>query len=518
MADNKKCSACGAVLVDGIMFCPNCGTPVEQQEAKTEASTVEETEKTTVEETANAIGEAKDEETKVEDFAKEQIQEAKANEEKVEAIVGEEKEEVAEEVKEEAAQPVQPTQAAQPVQQAAGQGSAATDALMGKIKAFGTAKIAAILGGILAVIIVISIIVSNHKTTINLEDYVKVKVEGYDESGEAEIDWNDDKLDKAILEAMGYDADDEDEVVDAYSDYLEVKGAISFRANKTEGLSNGDKIKVTIKFDNDVAGDHGIKFKGEAYEYTVKGLEELREVDPFEGLTVTFDGKSPGARAHFEYSGEDFIYSYQFSADKEDELKVGDKIKVTCDVSEYTLEDEGVKLSSTEKEYTVEGVDAYFDTLADVESEALTDIKTDTEAVITSYFAEHKDYIAQSGLTYEGCYMLIDKDGDTWYGYNTLYVIYSATVSSKEKGHDKKFKPTKVFFPVKYTEVIKDKDGKITWNRSDYSPIEGSTKLQYSWSNVDGYTDGKDMYAELIEPNKADWNYEISAALQSFGN
>jgi hypothetical protein len=115
--------------------------------------------------------------------------------------------------------------------------------------------------------------------------------------------------------------------------------------------------------------------------------------------------------------------------------------------------------------------------------------------------------------------MLKNKNGDDWYGYNNVYVIYSETVASKEKGSDKKFKATKVYLPVKFTKIVKAVDGTISYERDSYGSIEGETKLEYSWwSKVKGYTNGKDMYEDLISPNKADYDYEISTALQSFGN
>lgn len=499
--ETNVCSKCGATLVEGILFCPSCGAPVNQvEEEKVEkvAETVEEKVEETVKATSEEVVETSEEKT-VE--VKETVNDAS---------------------QETVAQPATPVQPATPAQP----GTASEEnELMNKIKAFGTAKLAAICGGILAVIIVISIIVSNHKTTINLEDYVKVEVEGYDGNGEADVSWKSDELDKAIIEALGYDDEDDLEDLDsgkaleAYSAYLDIKDSLKLKTNKTEDLSNGDKIKVTIKYDNEVAGKYGIKFKGDTYEMTVSGLEELRKVDPFDGLTVSFDGKSPSVRVNFDYDGkEDFINSYDFRADTDDEVRLGDKITVTCDISDYTLKEEGVQLTSTTKEYTVENVDAYFETLADVESEALEDLKKETEDVITSYFAEQKDHIKQDGLTYEGCYLLTSKDGDAWYGYNKAYVIYSANVSSKEKGSDKKFETTKVYFPVKFKEVIKAQDGKITWERYSYDGIQGETELEFGWRNVKGYTDGKDMYEELISPDKAEYNYEISASLQSFGN
>lgn len=532
MGDNKNnetnntsvCSVCGATIREGIKFCTSCGTPVDQatKEVKEEATVEEKTEAVVeaVEEKAEATEETMEEKAEevVED-AKEEVEETVA--ESTEAV----KETVNETINETPVQPVTPTPVQPTTPTSAGTpGGAGTNEIVEKIKGLGTTKIAAIAGGILVVIMVAVMLISGHKEKINLEDYIKVEVDGYNGSGTAEVEWKE-SLDKAIVKALGYDEDDVKDLTDSesleiYNEYKEVMDAIEFKVDKEENLSNGDKITVKITYDNKEAKEHGIKFTGEKYVMTVKGLEELRGVDPFDGLEVTYSGKSPNASVRFEYKGEeDFINGYYFKADKEDGLRVGDKITVTCEVPDYAIDDKGVKITSTTKEYTVENVEAYLEKLADVESKVLTDIKTETEDVVNAYFTKEKDSLKKDELKYEGLYVLTKKDEDTWYGYNTVYVIYSANVSCKVKSGDKKFKTTKVYFPVKFTEVIEGLDGKVTWKRYDYDDIQGKSGLEYGWfGEVEGYADGKDMYDELIGASKADYNYEISPALQAFGN
>lgn len=384
-------------------------------------------------------------------------------------------------------------------------------------------------GAVLLVILILVLILVNGKKTINLEEYVTVGTDGYDGQGTAYAEWKS-ELEDVVLKAMGIDAEKMDEYIDngdflnsdsslakayaAYEKYDEMMESLDLHIDKSENLSNGDKITVTITYNNELAAENGIKFTGEKYVYVVSGLEKLEAVDPFEGLTVEFTGASPQLKAELSYnSPQDFLQESQFSIDKIENLKIGDTVTVTCNCSKEDAAYHGVSLSETTKEYTVGEADAYVGTVRQLEEKGTDDMQKDAKDVIESYFARNTDQIGYKNLKYQGIYVLNQKQSNGWDSYNSIYMIYSATVTSKED--EKQFQATKVYLPVQFTNVILSQEGELTWDVPN--EIAGTTGLRYGWfGQVSGYETEKDMYQELIAQQKDKYTYEISKTLQEF--
>lgn len=61
-------------------------------------------------------------------------------------------------------------------------------------------------------------------------------------------------------------------------------------------------------------------------------------------------------------------------------------------------------------------------------------------------------------------------------------------------------------------------DGSQSFNT--YGDIEGYTDLEYDdgWDNVEGYTDGAQMFNDLVVTQKVDYTYEVTDNLTQFGN
>lgn len=431
-----------------------------------------------------------------------------------------------------AGQPVNP---AQPNAGQFQQGEKATKQMPPQIKKFvetlkqDKKKLMAVIGGaaviVLALIIVIVLAVT-HKTKINLQDYTKVAFDGYDGYGKATVEFDYEEFQEDFLEEADIDVDelkddfsDVDSLSDitnaltggAKSDYakaLKVFSNFSYQLNKEDSLKNGDEIKVTYKFDNDAANELGIELKGEDLSKKVSGLDKVKEMNPFDDIEVKFEGTAPNATASVEITNtKSKLETYQFSLSSSNGLAVGDKVTVTVDYEEESfISKYGFKLSETSKEYTCEDVDAYLTKAEEVDNTALENMKKQTSDVIASYFAEKKDYITQSNLKYVGYYMLTKKDTDSWGDFNQVYLVYSAKVKSKEK----KFKEKVVYFPVKYTELIKYKDGTVYVDTNSTS-IEGQTDLEFDWWNhVAGYTDKAKLKNDLVTAQLG--SYEMSAA------
>ncbi|MGN1137626.1 MAG: hypothetical protein ACI4SF_15590 [Oscillospiraceae bacterium] len=93
--------------------------------------------------------------------------------------------------------------------------------------------------------------------------------------------------------------------------------------------------------------------------------KDITSIDPFEGLTVTFNGESGSGTVSLEYTGDnDFIRDkVRFNCDSpnSDKLSNGDVISVSARCTPKEQQENGYELSITEKEYTVSELGGFID-------------------------------------------------------------------------------------------------------------------------------------------------------------
>ena len=381
-----------------------------------------------------------------------------------------------------------------------------------------TTLIFGIVGGVVAIALVAVLLFtiwSNRTARINLNDYVEVEFSGYDGMGTAQVDFDYDALyadvkAKAKIKSSEKAAKDWEELLDegeagatAYFICMHPKCEL----DKSTELTNGDTVTVSYDFDNEELKEFKIEFTGEEKTFSVSGLEEVQEYDPFQNVTVQFTGTSPNAYAEVKLTDEagEIEKEISYTLDKYNELAVGDTVTVTAKVwdEDYILEEYGYILGSTTKKFTCEGVDQYILKADDLDEEAVDAMKETCKDTIEAYFAQNKEYISGSKITYEGYYFLTRKDQDSWYDYNKVYMVYSVQVKSK----DKSFKKKTVYMPMEFSDIIKYTDG--TMNISTSTSIEGSTSLSFDWfSSVSGYLKKRDMESDLVTANKGEYTCE----------
>lgn len=377
-----------------------------------------------------------------------------------------------------------------------------------------------IIGGacaLLIIIIVSLVLVANHKTKINLSDYIKVSYDGYDAYGTASVEFDYDKYLDDLMKASSsfkrvYMSEGANNLLSYYYDMI---NSLDYSLDKNSELSNGDTVTVSFEFDNEAAAKFKIEYVGEPTEYTVEGLKEVKKIDPFDGIRVDFTGTSPNLSAEVVKTKTDDVYSnIYFDLSKSYGIKVGDTITVTVSNDpEYFVEAYGCVFTSTTKDFKCTAVDQYVSKTADIKEDTLNAMKKQTEDVINAYFAGENKYIGVSDLKFEGTYFLYAKDenGWNWDGNNQIYIIYSGKVKSVE---DKKaFDETTVYFPVRFKDIMQYADGTQNVDLNNTS-ISGETNLEYHYRNVDGYTNKGDMYKELVESQKADYTEEITDGLK----
>ena len=172
--------------------------------------------------------------------------------------------------------------------------------------------------------------------------------------------------------------------------------------SEREHLSNGDTITASITYDNEIAGQSKIQFTGETVTLAVEGLQPVIEIDPFEGLKVTFTGKAPNGKVEFSYEGSNAeVKNYRFTADKKDGLRNGDVVTISINADDENTLKAGYAFSKKEAQYTVSDLDEYVAAYADLTEDFLTKVKAEAEDTIYAYTAStYNGGSALSDLTY----------------------------------------------------------------------------------------------------------------------
>lgn len=269
------------------------------------------------------------------------------------------------------------------------------------------------------------------KTTINANDYLTINAEGFDSAGTASYRLDTEKLINDNLKAFGLE-DGSD------MDYLEVLGRMELGLNgkldKTSELSNGDEI--TFKWSgsglDEIEEKYKVKLELSDKSFTVEGLEEAQQFDPFNFVNVTFSGIAPEGKAVIECSS-DIPVKLDFRADKSSGLNNGDTVKITAnayygnDLKAYCFENGYIPVSE-EKEFTVEGLAGYVQTLDEIPEDAYKKMDYHAQDLLKAYIAKTEDEGYLSEIELLGNYMLTPKDPSIYVSKkNYIYYIYKVS-------------------------------------------------------------------------------------------
>lgn len=210
-------------------------------------------------------------------------------------------------------------------------------------------------------------------SSINLMDYVTVNYTGVDGNGTAAI-----SVDWVTLEQDLVGDDDgniSQEELQKLADITAFEMTVNYQLDIEEGLSNGDKVTVTVSYDSDIAKEKKIKVSGDSAKFEVSGLIEPVEVDAFDssvfdtenGIFLNYQGIAPEAYLSIENhcSESNPQYYVTYTTDSEGNLKNGDTITVTASISAQG-ESMGYVLKETQKTITVEGLDSYVTSLSEL--------------------------------------------------------------------------------------------------------------------------------------------------------
>lgn len=239
-----------------------------------------------------------------------------------------------------------------------------------------------LIGIVAAVLCVLALIAfGNNSSKVDCRRLVQIELSGIDTKGKAiaRCEWagiRDDVLRKAPrteetrLGALAID----------YCAEVEV--------NPSSGLKNGDKVQVTVTYNEEVATSLKMKFKNTTFEYEVKDLPEGEVIDVFANLKVSFTGISPNGSVSVLGDTESAFAKavqplYEIEPSSEN-LSNGDVIIISCEEYEDLAAEEGYIIKEAKKEYTVEGLDEYVTSYSQLDEETLAACDKQAKDIITA--------------------------------------------------------------------------------------------------------------------------------------
>jgi len=367
---------------------------------------------------------------------------------------------------------------------------------------------------ILIVIFLVCLIVMRREK-INLNDYLKVEIKGYDTIGMAsfEIDYN--KLQNDYKNVFEKNVSGEmKEWISFFGIEMLLSEAIDGELTMSQRISNGDT--VTFLWDvnvDEIEEQFKVKFVYDNVETKVSSLEEGKLVDLFEELDVVFTGTTPNGKASIEETFS--VPGLRVSLDKTSGLKNGDTVIATIkgengkDVFEVCYEN-GIIPKEVEKKYIVKGLNSYLNDLNDLPNNALSSMDEQARDVLDTYIAETWNATTLLDMELVGQYLLYLKPGFSTSGDNNrLILVYKNTVENTESTFS-------YYYYTIFSNVIMDEKGEINSDLQNYTVpeedgwfSEGTTFTRGGYYYT-GYECIDEIYEELVRVYSAEYEADTN--------
>lgn len=311
--------------------------------------------------------------------------------------------------------------------------------------------------------------------TVNLNDYLTIECKGMDTAGKASFSVDVERLVEENAEALGVEDASFGSMLTLYDDFY---SKLDGKLDKSTELSNGDKI--TFKWDDIDTGKfkekYSLKLNFSDVPFEVSGLEQAEEFNPFDFITVTYEGFAPYGKLSINKNGENPVYGISYRADKADGLSNGDTVVIRAeagsDITEYCF-DKGYAPSETERTYTVSGLASYVSKLSLIPADAMTKMDTHAQDVFKANVAKNWNDSGESlkDIKLIGNYFLTPKDASISPNtYNYVYFIYKITAENLET--DEAFD---YYYYSYYTDIILLDDGTCSFDLNDITVPDGSS-------------------------------------------
>ncbi len=412
----------------------------------------------------------------------------------------------------------------------------------------------------IAVIAVVMIILNSGKKDVELTKYFEITYEGYDGLGKATYSFNNKafkndfgdklKVDKKALTKYLEEKDASSKEIKAATKNLEKGDAADVikkftpvaAFDKATDLSNGDRVELVLSettldaIEQLAVTLHCNIICDDTITDTVSGLTPIDKFDPFEHLEVRFDGKAPFGYMYYSnlYDIPEMGDLY-FTVDRTDNLKNGDVVKITCNVSgnnDYFIERYAKLPAPLEKEYTVEGLLSYVESNSQITDDAVNKMIKQSSDIFMAQVANHLDSrITINSFDYIGNYLLTSKNQQNYGTKNLVCTIYKvrATLSAETNEGVPFNYAVEYYYYVNFYDLMLDGDNcevDITNYDNTYDQFTEETELVESiyWGVgykfkpwFYGYRNLDEIYSKLVTRNLENFNHEDSVTDPGFG-
>lgn len=206
--------------------------------------------------------------------------------------------------------------------------------------------------------------------SIDLTDYVSIDaVSGADGYGHLEYSFDSYSVYQKIA---GIDVKNDKDVEALFSEESLLKTekiwaaleGVSVAADKSDNLSNGDKVTLTVSFDNPTNEKLDFELRGGKITYTVEGLADGLPFDPFseDVISVAFTGASGSGEAIVGLVSDDAMYkgvTYSFANNYN--LSNGDEVTLNAVFDQQYFASLGYTVpEQCSKSYTISGLKDFF--------------------------------------------------------------------------------------------------------------------------------------------------------------
>lgn len=331
------------------------------------------------------------------------------------------------------------------------------------------------LGTMMIIILVVFLTAGCGKKKINVSDNLQISFEGYNGYGTAELQ-NAYAWEEQAFEAAGIENIDG---FDTLGNALNIEMAVSYEIEPNENLSNGDTVVVKTVIDEAALEDYDFELVvGGEKTFTVADLPELQELDPFENIEIMYEGISSSARATVvQKDSTKNPMDFYYQVNPNSELKNGDKIIVSISGSNVESEaiEEGYRLTSLEKEFTVNGLSHYAEKLSEIPDDAIEQMKKHTEDVLqadiaaqnrTAQLWSKNNVYTIDDTNFLGNYFLYANNPSNAYNSNICYYVYKVDMTGKE---DFSF-----YYALGYYGLLITEDGSCSYDFDNYDIAGGA--------------------------------------------
>lgn len=327
-------------------------------------------------------------------------------------------------------------------------------------------------------------------TKVDLSQYLSVSYVGFNGDGTALVDFDFADFEYGIMSQWK----DKDKM-EKLSELTAVEMTITYAADVSTGLQNGEAFAVKIELDEELAKEYGYCFTGLEKIFTVEGLPEPIMIDPFAEdifgvntvVTTTVEGIDPFLILTVRNNAglNDPIGHITYKADHDWNFKNNEEIKITATMDQK-FADQGYMLTRTEMMISFDGFERYVSSASDLTNVVLHRIseRAYQECVNGGNvdIFDGSNNMTPWGATIENIHVgdtaLLAVNNQIEMEYSFLLVpVYKTIFTEEWYDMDAGMNTTKTWENVigyyKFTDLIIQSDGSVTFNES-YVELNGN--------------------------------------------